>query len=364
VAIKLLHAADLHLTARPEDADYCLQVWRDVVATAAAEQCDALLLAGDVFDTPRDVEAMRSAFRDALNGFGGDVIYVPGNHEDKGDQFAYLQRFDFGTAKLAATLPFGFQTFSHRGHDWELLTIPHQNTALDPYSWVVPAKAAKHRVAIAHGTVTGMAYAGPDAEEGGAALDGAMFVALGVDYAALGHIHGRREQVTGGTTIAYAGSTRVWRSGERGAHGVNIVELSDRVTVRFVPLAVAGEYRRVEVPLSPDGTPEAISTNWNKNDHVELRLSGLIDDETSLATTESELKRAHGATARRLDVKRGDVTVLGGIAEDPFAKQFLARMVGREPTPDAPNYDRELRRWLKARDIVLTQMKAAQERRS
>ena len=88
----------------------------------------------------------------------------------------------------------------------EFLAVPHQEEYAGYDTWAVPPKAAPWRIALAHGIVAGMAYRGPDAEGGGSALDPDLFARFQVDYAALGHIHGRRHQVLGGLTMAYPGS--------------------------------------------------------------------------------------------------------------------------------------------------------------
>jgi DNA repair exonuclease SbcCD nuclease subunit len=83
---KIIHAADLHLEDGEEKA-YCYGVLDEIIALALAEKAGALVLAGDLFDSFADFEALRSevcAKFKPLAEAGCPIIYIPGNHESRG----------------------------------------------------------------------------------------------------------------------------------------------------------------------------------------------------------------------------------------------------------------------------------------
>ena len=55
---KLIHTADLHLKAGEEKA-YCFSVLDEIIALALSEKAGFLVIAGDLFDSFADFEALR-----------------------------------------------------------------------------------------------------------------------------------------------------------------------------------------------------------------------------------------------------------------------------------------------------------------
>jgi DNA repair exonuclease SbcCD nuclease subunit len=362
---RLLHAADLHLSQRAGERAYGLDVLRELVAVARARAVDAVLLCGDVFDTARDAEALRGDFRDAFAELGAPCLYIPGNHEDDGTDYRTLRALDFAPVELLAQRPFSLRRLGEGEDAFEILAMPHQGAAVETGDWSVPAKAARFRVAMAHGVVPGLCYTGPDVEEGGGALGADLFARCGVDYAALGHVHDRRATTLDGVVIAYSGSARVWRSGESGERGVMIVDLDEGVRAAFVPLASAGHFRGYDVPLSLEGeiaVPDADS--WGRADYVELRLSGVVDDENAVRAAEERLRATHGDRVRRLEVKRGEFAVLAGIHTQPLARRFLEALEAKRPQASEPDFEAKERVWLRAREVGLVHIKRALEART
>lgn len=362
--MRILHAADLHLSCK-SDQDYGLGVLQEIVKVALDESVDALLFCGDVFDTFESLEQLRGAWRETIAPLDGKVstFIIPGNHEDLGRVASQdLMTYDLGVARLLAGKPFSFLEVTTKTGPLELLAIPHQSEAFDFRLWQVPEKKAAVRVAMAHGLVQGMSYAGPDVEEGGASLDPDMFGRFQVDYAALGHIHGRREEQRGSTLIAYSGSSRVWRSGEAGERCVNLVEIGESGTkVVGIPLKSAGLYRCLELPLNFDGSlPEINKDLWRSQDFVEIKLSGLVDDETVVKAACDRFEQLVRSSVRRLIIRRDDLIVLSGISNQPLAQRFLDLWQQSYPAEDSAApllLQRQRQVWYKARDLALREMK-------
>lgn len=373
--IRLLHAADLHLSVA--EREYGLAVFAELLDLARRERADFILFCGDLFDTFPDAEALRAEVRDLLarardvGGPGGgapEFLFLPGNHEALRRGAGELSRLDFGPASLLEAPPFQWFRRGREAAAVEFLAIPHQDDYAGYGQWAVPAKAAPWRIALAHGIVAGMAYRGPDAEGGGTALDPDLFARFQVDYAALGHIHGRRHQAIGPVTFAYPGSSRVWRRHESGPRGANLLELpatpaSRPLEPRFRPLLAAGEYRHYALGLSLDGEPpdlDRLATAWGPQDSVELEFTGLVEDENAVARLAEEVQSRYARRVRALEINRDGVSALAGISSNPVARRFLESWQARPEARDLQHPRREA--WLKARDLALLHLKQTLER--
>lgn len=370
--LRILHAADLHLSEG--EKEYSLSVLAELLDLASREQADFLVFCGDLFDTFADAEKLRNDFRRLL----GDVrrpfefLFLPGNHEAIRRGAGELSRLDFGPVTVLDKAPFDLVRRERDGMGVEFFAIPHQDHYAGYGNWPVPAKAAPWRIALAHGVVAGMAYRGPDSEGGGTALDPDLFARFAVDYAALGHIHGRRHQVNGRLTLAYPGSTRVWRKHESGPRGANLLELpygpsgaSRSLEPVFRPLASAGEYRHYSIAVTLEGESpdlDRLASTWGPRDHVELEFTGVVEDEHLTARMADELRSRHGGRIRNLEISREGVTALPGISSHPVARQFLDRWKARPEAsePTHSNYPA----WLRARELALSHLKACLERSS
>lgn len=367
---RLLHAADLHLGE--EEKAYGLAVFAELIETARRERADYLLFCGDLFDTFADAERLKGEVRALLGAPPFEFLYLPGNHEGIRKGGGDLGRIDLGAATLFSESPWSLLRRERGGNPIEFLAIPHQESYAGYGSWQVPPKRAPWRVALAHGLVAGLAYRGPDDEGGAAALDPDLFQRFQADYAALGHIHGRRCQALGPVMFAYPGSTRVWRRNESGARGAWLLDLPDGGAAPvapaapfFVPLAAAGEFRQYVLPLSLEGEPpdiEVLSKGWGPADFVALRFTGIVEDETAVASLADRLRARFAGRVRRFEIDRDEVAALPGIADQPLARRFLEAWEKRMPAGDAPDPEARRAEWLRARELALAALKAGLER--
>ncbi|HXG42221.1 MAG TPA: metallophosphoesterase, partial [Dehalococcoidia bacterium] len=83
---RLVHTSDLHLGAaygswHGRDVDHGLPLLERVLAAALAEEADALLLVGDIFDSNRVGEALVAAVARLLTALPLPVVFLPGNHD-------------------------------------------------------------------------------------------------------------------------------------------------------------------------------------------------------------------------------------------------------------------------------------------
>jgi DNA repair exonuclease SbcCD nuclease subunit len=357
--LTLVHAADLHLCEA--DADYCLDVLDELMDLCVKVQASVLLLAGDIFDSFDAAEALREPFRSRVERLDQrcKVLFLPGNHDEQRQGPRRLGALDLGPVMLLDRRPFSLVRFEEEGV--EVVAVPEQRDYDDYRRWGVPAKAAPVRIVLAHGIVRGMAYTGPAAgDEGGDApagqLEPRLFQELQADYAALGHLHGRRQAIDDGVTLSYPGSARVWRRGESGEHGVwRLAAGRNGVTSEFVPLVSAGQYRVHEVPVDLSGTVDLAPLrpeSWNRNDWVVLHATGVVEDENDLPSALADLRRRYAGTVRRIEIDTTDCEAMPGIASQPLARRFLQVWAASEPQDPA-----ERPAWLRARQLGLLAIK-------
>ncbi|MEO7423698.1 MAG: metallophosphoesterase, partial [Fibrobacteria bacterium] len=335
---RILHAADLHLSV--SEKEYGLEVFAELIETARRERVDYLIFCGDLFNTFADAEKLRADFRRILGTPPFEFLFLPGNHEDIQRGGGELSRLDWGAATVLHGKPFELLRRDRGGVGVEFLAVPHQEQYSGYADWPVPAKTAPWRIALAHGVVAGMSYRGPDEETGGSAIDADLFTRFQADYAALGHIHGRRGHFVARSRLAYPGSTRVWRRGESGKRGALLLELPESAGANAVPdpvflsLASAGEYREYTLPLSLEGDPGDLETQakaWGVADYIDLRFTGVVEDERAAAAAADRLLARYGARVRRFEIDRAGVSALPGIASQPIVRRFLEAWRARMP---------------------------------
>ena len=202
--IKFLHAADLHLDApfsalSPEQAAARRQEQRalltDLAEAANAQDCDVVLLAGDLFDSSSASEQTLLALRRALASIHAPVFISPGNHD------CLLP----GSAYLTESWPENIHIF--RTDTIEAVELPEKN--LRVYGAGFPARfcpallegfAAKDdgrtNLMVVHGNPTQ-----PSSPYN--PILPAQIAQSGLSYLALGHIHQASGLLTAGGT-AYA----------------------------------------------------------------------------------------------------------------------------------------------------------------
>jgi len=366
---KIIHIADLHLSAK--EKDYGFSVLEEIIGLTVAEKAEFLLIAGDLFDSFPDLKALRADFASAVKRLKGscEVLFIPGNHDSlrKGAREG-VELMDLGEIKKFVSPPFGL----HEAGGLEFVCVPHAGSYDGYRDWGVPEKApGRARVVMMHGLNSSI-YAGPEGEDDARAgvIDDDLFARFGADYAALGHVHGSRQQRFGLTLAAYPGSARVWRAHDKeaGPRGVIKVEIAPgRVSSpEFVPLASAGRFRSFEVPLGLDGAPDAataarLKAETGKADLVSVSVCGTVDSEQKASEAEKALEMEISPLARRYETGRRDITVVGDISRNPLAARFLAEMEKLRPAPGSG--EAEQKKWLLARrfgcEAVASRLKGA-----
>jgi predicted phosphodiesterase len=322
--MRFLLAADLHISAG--EKDYSLAVLDEIAGLCGSEKCDALLLAGDVFDSWADVEALRASFRAVVEKISPSctVYYLPGNHEElRAPAGGRLENFDFGRVRLLCRRPWSLE---FPDEHTELLAIPFAADYSSYREWEVPPKTRSRRLILAHGTVAGIAWTGTG-EEDRSFLDPDIFAFLEGDLAALGHLHGSFQRQIGKTLFVYPGSARIWREGERGPRQVFLgVTETPVLRLEARTLGAAGEYRPVTVHVNPDGSLEKVDLSlFSEADWIRCEAEGFVEDEGSAMAALRGWMKGLEKKYRRLTEGGHRLSVVSGIASHPLGLQFLKK---------------------------------------
>jgi len=356
---KIIHTADLHIKDG-EEKPYCYAVLDEIIALAHAEKADFLLLAGDLFDSYADFEALRREVQAKLfplHGAGCRVIYIPGNHEARGAA-ADLSAFSLDPIQFYARPPFVF--FDAAGV--EFVCVPHAADYDGYRAWKVPPKKpGAVRVAVLH-ALNSTIYTGPDEEADARAgvIEDDFFSRFAIDYGALGHVHSGRRQELGGALACYPGSPRVWRAHAReaGPRSVLVVTTGGpALQVRQAEIKSAGQYKEYILPVEMDGSVplpavQKIEASLCECDLVAVRLTGVVEDENAAAAAAESLRERLRRRTRQASVKleTSPASLLSG---NGLARAFLAEMDAVKPeNGDGPDY----RRWLLARQYGLEEI--------
>lgn len=274
-----MHIADLHIGRRIGEfslVDDQRFILRRMLEIADAEQPDAVLIAGDVYDKglpPGDAVSLLDDFLTALAGRHLAVFLVSGNHDSP-------ERLEFGSRLLTRNGLHIAGVFDGTLHAvalrdrfgpvtvWMLPFVKpaavkpfFPDAQIDSYDAAVRTAVAaagvnpdERNVLVAHQFVTG---AGREPERSDSesvsvgGLDNVDFTAFdGFDYVALGHIHG--PQWVGRTQVRYAGSPLKYSFSEARQHkSVTMVELGEKgdVAVRAIPLVPLHDMRELKGPI-------------------------------------------------------------------------------------------------------------------
>ncbi|WP_214110375.1 exonuclease SbcCD subunit D [Acrocarpospora catenulata] len=252
--MRLLHTSDWHLgrsfhresllTAQAAFVDH-------LVATVRAERVDVVVVSGDVYDRalpPVDAVALCGEALARLRALGVHTVLISGNHDSPvrlGFGADLMDRVHLRTDPGRAWQPVvvnnvGFYGIPYLEPElvkgpWELAERTH-TAAITHAMDRIRADRRERKVVLAHAFVTGGQASDSERD---ITVGGVAHVPLGafdgVDYVALGHLHGRQRM---SDTVRYSGSPLAYSFSEAGhVKGSWLVDL-DAGGAEFVPAPV------------------------------------------------------------------------------------------------------------------------------
>ena len=248
--LRFLHTADWQIGRQygrfaPEDAAVLAEARFDVVeriaALAAREQVDAVLVAGDVFDAQAVSDRTIRRLFNALQGYAGPWILIPGNHDAALAESVWTraQRLGAVPSHVHLLLQPEVHAFPEQGFAVLAAPLTQRQTHGDLTAWFDTARTddGLARIGLAHGSIQGVLADDIDSPNPIAA-DRAQRARL--DYLALGDWHGFK-QIDARTV--YSGTPEAERFRDNGSGQVVRVDVPGAGQPPVVtPLAI-GRYR-------------------------------------------------------------------------------------------------------------------------
>ncbi|HEV7654049.1 MAG TPA: exonuclease subunit SbcD [Mycobacteriales bacterium] len=336
--MRFLHTSDWHVGKTLKGHDRLpeqREVLAEIVRIAAVEQVDAVLVAGDLYETATPgAEAQQLVIRTllALRDTGAQVIAIAGNHDHAptldayrplagaagitlvgrvrrpadGGVIAFDARSDGSPVRIAA-LPFLSQRYAVRAAELLQHTPAENSAGYD--AWVrgiIAALAtgfdpAAVNVVLTHLTVTGAAMGGGERQAQSIFeyhVPAAAFPAE-AHYVALGHLH-RRQSVPAPCPVHYSGSPLRVDFGEVDSSPVVLlVEAAPGVPARVtdVPITSARRLRTVRGTLAELARLEVDAADLLKVVVAEPARAGLREEVQELlpGALEVHVERAEPA---------------------------------------------------------------------
>lgn len=274
--MKILHTSDLHigspLTSRlskdkvRERKAELLSGFERMIEEAVYQRVQAVIIAGDLFDTERITKSNAERVIGAMARYPYlDFLYLPGNHEKK----ALLE--------CGVPLPDNLKIF---GEDWtyfdygEVMIVGRQQITSEAFA-ALELGYEKTNVVVLHGALQ-------DGRSAGEIIGKRDLVGKGIDYLALGHYHSYSRHEIDDTGIAvYAGTPEGRGFDEVGEKGFVIIDADGRrANHTFVPFAKR-MLRIADVDLGGADSRSEVNSRVDKalwgiphTDLVRVRLCG------------------------------------------------------------------------------------------
>jgi hypothetical protein len=287
--IKLLHTADWQIGKlfgqfEPDEAALLAEARFTTVAHlakfASAEGIDLILVAGDVFDAQGVADKTIHRLFNAMAGFAGPWVMIPGNHDAGLAESVWTRAERIGAIPANVTVCLKAEPLILARPAVALLPAPltQRITYTDLTEWFAGADtpAGLPRIGLAHGSVQGILAEGIDSSNpiaAGRAEQGRL------DYLALGDWHGTK-QVDARCWYAGTPETDRFRANESGQS--LLVELDGPGALPRVTPIATGQYRwhdqsvALHVTSDVDQLVERIAA-FGPADVIQLSLSGHTD---------------------------------------------------------------------------------------
>lgn len=288
--MKMIHCADIHLDASmmtnlsPQQAKErnieLLETFQNMIAYGEQQQVDAILIAGDLFDTLEPAKYMKHVFLDLVREYERiDFFYLRGNHD---------RSVSFEEEEIPENLKlFGRQwkTYFCGGVCISGVECVGNSLCYEEKSLLLDKEAVN--IVMLHGRT--VEQGNSDNSEDQIPLGSLQH--RNIDYLALGHIHDyQKERLDDRGLLCYSGCLEGRGYDECGQKGFVLLDIDEqekKVVSSFVPF---GKRQLYEIYVSVDGTMTSAqmvriieqtleSYEVQEKDFVKIILTGALDVE-------------------------------------------------------------------------------------
>jgi DNA repair exonuclease SbcCD nuclease subunit len=337
VAFKLLHTADWHLGHRFrgfDDADESkltrerLNVVARILQLAHSRAVDAVVCAGDLFDTAQPTEEWWRGLASVLLEHARPerpVFLLPGNHDPLRTGTVWSPEHPFRRLLPSAVQVVDRDDFSHEfSRDAVLYAVPCRSQAgQDDLTQKLPARAAgdeRVRIGLVHGQTFDL-----ERHQSNFPISRTAAHERGFDYLAIGDTHGFRRVDTGTPTpVVYPGTPEQLQFDEVDAGYVALVFFPRRPRAPLIQRERVGRYEWVDATIH---SIEDLRRLRNRPGlersvlRVALDLEVTLEEELELERLLAELRGSSAASGRaaavwlerrRVEIGTGDLTNIVG----------------------------------------------------
>ena len=243
--IRFLHISDVHINKSFATKDEVLRhklqravikSFQNAVAYCISSGLDALMIAGDLFDSGhvslKDGEIVRDAF-EQLNKHDIKVFYASGNHDyTHYDSKIRQLNFPENVVTFFNDHPEVYDLMDKEQNIYKVVgcghMVQHENRNL------IEQFPTGNYIGLAHAMVQSSLTKGDEGDYLPSTIE--TISSKGYHYFGLGHIH-QNGFIDKHETIYYAGALQGLNSNETGLKGGNLVTIKDKmIDVKFVPL--------------------------------------------------------------------------------------------------------------------------------
>ena len=274
MGLKFLHSADWHLDSpfagfSQEQRQLLREEQRRLPGKIAdlcrRENCDLMLLAGDIFDGEASRETL-DVLKNALERSGVPVLIAPGNHDFCAPGSPWLEE---SWPKNVYVFTGAMEAVSLEGLDCRVYGAGYRSMDCEPLLEGFHAEGdEKYCVAVLHGDPT-------QRESPYNPITAAQVRESGLDYLALGHVHKAGAFHFGNTLCVWPGCPMGRGWDETGDKGVCIVTLTDEAQVQAVSLDTI-RFFDLETDVGADAVSalESVLPPQGSRDFYRISLTG------------------------------------------------------------------------------------------
>jgi len=291
--LKIVHCADIHIGASFGRLPSALALVRaeeqrssfmDMINYCKEKQVDALLICGDLFDSPKILKKDAEFVKNALSSLSPiPVFIIAGNHDYMCAESPYMKDGYFSNnVHIFPSVDYSFEIPEKStviyGKSYDNLITKASFTDISPDD-------KKINIICLHGDLNPFGDYNP--------IKRNVLSAMPFNYAAFGHIHNGELFKVGNVKCAYSGTLEGTGFDDDGFTGFIYAEISREETKLFLVSLSRRHYHNISYDISGDSFNHivyALKKLLNKDDLFKITLTGEHTDSPDILFLKNELE--------------------------------------------------------------------------